>query len=180
MDFFKTQFDRIQQQLGGLNASQKMLSACLVVIIVMTVLWWGRYAATSEMEPLFDQALSAEDLGRVKAHLTGAAIPFQISADNKVLVPSARAPEAIAGLTFSQALPKTPKIDFSALVKDMNPFNSHSINEAQLNNIKQMRLAEVISNFPGVKSAQVFIDPRERMGFGSGGVQPSATVSLQM
>src|SRR3954468_12899149 len=138
MDFFKRQFDRIQQQLGGLNAAQKVLPPCLVVIIVMTVLWWGHYAATAEMEPLFDQALSAEDLGRVKAHLQGVAIPFKISGDNKILVPSTRAAEAIAGLTFSQALPKTPKIDFSALVKDMNPFNSHSINEAQLNNIKQM------------------------------------------
>ena len=37
MDFFKSQLDRIQQQLAGLNASQKMLVACLVVIIVMTV-----------------------------------------------------------------------------------------------------------------------------------------------
>src|SRR5436190_8246628 len=135
MDFFKTQFDRIQQQLGGLSASQKMLSACLVVIIVMTVLWWGRYAATAEMEPLpFDQSLSAEDIGRVKNHLKGLGIAYEIAPDNKVMVPSARVTEALAALTFSGALPRAPKIDFTALVKDMNPFNSSTVNEAQLNN----------------------------------------------
>jgi flagellar M-ring protein FliF len=181
MDFFKTQFDRIQQQLGGLNASQKMLSACLVVIIVMTVLWWGRYAATAEMEPLpIDQTLSAEDVGRVKNHLRGAGIAYEISGDNKVMVPSARVPEALATLTFSGALPRAPRIDFAALVKDMNPFNPSTINDAQLNNIKQLRLAEVISNYPDVRSAQVFIDASDNMHFGAARVQPSATVSIQM
>ena len=66
MDSLKTQFDRIQQQLAGLSASQKMLAACLVVIIVMTISWWGRYAAVPEMEPVVDRALSPEDLAVVR------------------------------------------------------------------------------------------------------------------
>ena len=179
MDILKNQFDRIQQQLGGLNATQKMLVACLVAIIVMTVVWWGRYAAVAEMEPLFDKALSAEDLGRVRSFLKGADIPAVTTADNRISVPSDRRAEAIAGLTFSNAMPATAKIDFTALVKDMNPFNSASINDAQLNNIKQLRLAEVISNFPGVKAAQVFIDSTEKIRIGGGGAQPSATVSIE-
>ena len=44
MDLLKKQFDRIQQQLAGLNASQKMLTMSLLAIMVMTFLWWGKYA----------------------------------------------------------------------------------------------------------------------------------------
>ena len=59
MDFVKAQFDKIKEQLAGLNASQRMLAASLAVIMVMTLLWWSRYAGTSEMEDLLPQ-----DLGR--------------------------------------------------------------------------------------------------------------------
>src|SRR5687768_14067934 len=132
MDFFKNQLDHIQQQLGGLSASQKMLTACLVFIIVMTVMMWGKYAAVPEMEPVFEQPLSADELGAAKRQLKASGIPFEISGDGKILVPSDMLPEAIADLTFSQVIPKSAKIDFNALVKEMNPFNAHSLNEAQL------------------------------------------------
>ena len=52
MDLLKKQLEKIQQQLAGLSASQKMLTASLVAIMVMTFVWWGRYASTSEMEPV--------------------------------------------------------------------------------------------------------------------------------
>src|SRR2546422_4571342 len=110
MDLLKSQFDRIQQQLSGLTASQKMLAACLVVIIVMTISWWGRYAAAPDMEPVVDQALAPEDLAVVKRQLRGSGIPFQVSSEGKVEVPSDRLAEAVADLTFSQALPKSSKI----------------------------------------------------------------------
>ena len=59
MDYFKSQLDRIQQQLGGLSASQKMLTASLVAIMVMTLVWWGRYAGDAEMSPVFDTSLGS-------------------------------------------------------------------------------------------------------------------------
>src|SRR5687768_4149035 len=135
MDFFKKQLDQIQQQLGGLSASQKMLAGCLVFIIVMTVMMWGKYAAEPEMQAVFQQALEPEELRAATGQLRARGIPFKVAPDGKLTVPADRAPEAIAELTISQTMPKGAKVDFTALVKDMNPFNSHSINEAQLNNI---------------------------------------------
>ena len=64
MDLLKSQLDRIQRQLAGLTASQKMLTAALVAIMVMTLIWWGRYAGEAEMEPVLDQAFSQDDIGR--------------------------------------------------------------------------------------------------------------------
>ncbi len=42
MDLLKAQFDRISKQLSELSSSQKMLTAALVAIMVMTLIWWGR------------------------------------------------------------------------------------------------------------------------------------------
>src|SRR5712664_1558832 len=77
MDFLKSQFGRVQQQFGQLNASQKMLSVALMTIMVMTLVWWGRYAGTAEMEPLIDQDFAAEDMGRITAGLRARGIPYQ-------------------------------------------------------------------------------------------------------
>ena len=59
MDFLKAQLARLQHQFDQLTASQKMLSVSLVAIMVMTLLWRGRYAGQPEMEPLLSIPLSA-------------------------------------------------------------------------------------------------------------------------
>ena len=66
MDFVKNQIQRIQQQLAGLTASQRMLTAALVVIMVMTLLYWGRTAGTAEMTPLLEQSFTQNDLGAIQ------------------------------------------------------------------------------------------------------------------
>ncbi len=65
MDFLKVQASRIKEQLAGLTPSQRMLAGALVVIMVMTLLWWSRYAASSEMVDVLGQDLSPEDLNRI-------------------------------------------------------------------------------------------------------------------
>jgi flagellar biosynthesis/type III secretory pathway M-ring protein FliF/YscJ len=179
MDFLKSQLDRIQQQLSGLTASQKMLAACLVAIIVMTVAWWGRQAGSSEMAPLFQEALEPAEAGRIKQLLVSRGIDAEIGSDNLVSVPAARLNEAFAQLAVSEAMPKNPSINFESFMKGLNPFNSVGMNEAHLVHFKQARLAEVICKFDGVKSADVFIDPSQRTGFNGTGVEPSATVHIR-
>src|SRR3712207_3736281 len=112
MDFVKQQLDRIQQQLAGLNASQKMLAACLVAIIVIVVAWWGNHAGTSEMAPLFDEPIEAAEAARIKQFLKGHGIQAVIGSDNKVSVPAASFNEAWAQLALSEAMPKNPSINF--------------------------------------------------------------------
>src|SRR4051794_34527537 len=179
MDFLKSQLDRIQQQLSGLTASQKMLAACLVAIIVMTVGWWGRHAGSSEMAPLFQEALEPAEAGRIKQLLTSRGIDAEIGGDNHVSVPAAKLNEAFAQLAVSDAMPKNPSINFESFMKGINPFNSVGMNEAHLVHFKQARLAEVICKFDGVKGADVFIDATQKTGFNGTGVEPSATVHIR-
>src|SRR2546421_325471 len=52
MDFLKSQSGRLQQQFAQLTASQKMLSVSLVIIMAMTLVWWGRYAGQAGLAPM--------------------------------------------------------------------------------------------------------------------------------
>ena len=179
MDFLKSQLDRIQQQLTGLTASQKMLAACLVAIIVMTVAWWGRQAGRSEMAPLFQEALDPTEAGRIKQLLKARGIEAEIGSDNLVSVPAAQLNEAFAELAVSDAMPKNPSINFESFMKGINPFLSQGMTDAHLIHFKQARLAEVIREIPGVKGAQVFIDATRKFGFEGSGVEPTATVHIR-
>ena len=179
MDFLKSQLDRIQQQLTGLSASQKMLAACLVAIIVITVAWWGNHAGTSEMAPLFEEALEPAEAGRIKTLLGSRGIRVEIGNDNIVSVPSASLSEALAQLAVSEALPKNPSINFDSFMKGLSPFAPQSLGDAHLIHFKAARLSEVIAEFPGVKGAQVFIDPTKTFGMNGTGVEPSATVNIR-
>src|SRR5438132_2050610 len=105
MDFLKSQFARLQQQFNQLNASQKMLSVALMAIMGMTLLWWGRYAGTAEMEPLLDQELASEDFSNITRELRRLGIAYTPNG-NRILVPADRRYEALAELASAQALPK--------------------------------------------------------------------------
>src|SRR4051812_14674339 len=123
MDLLKKQLERIQQQLSGLGASQKMLTASLVAIMVMTFVWWGKYAGTSEMEPVINQPLSAEEMTNVKRVLRAENIAFDASGD-RILVNSEKKEEAIAALALEQVLPRDSAGSFEDVFANMSPFDS--------------------------------------------------------
>jgi flagellar biosynthesis/type III secretory pathway M-ring protein FliF/YscJ len=180
MDFFKSQLDRIQQQLAGLSASQKMLAACLVIIIVMTVAWWGRLAGTSETATLFDEALDPAEAGRVVQLLTARGIDADVGPDNRVHVPAAQANRALADLAVSEAMPRGPSIDFDSLMKGLTPFVSQSMTDATLVNFKGTKLAEIIRRgFSDVVEAHVIIDATRKWGIEGAGIEPTATVHVR-
>src|SRR3954463_3490892 len=98
MDFVKQQLQRIQQQLSGLTATQKMLTGALVAIMVMTLLYWGRYAGTAELEPLFDTPISATELGNVQDTLALKQIKVTVGSGGQIMVPAERKLEILAML----------------------------------------------------------------------------------
>ena len=115
MDLLKKQLEKIRQRRAGLSASQKMLTASLVAIMVMTFVFWGRYASNSEMEPVFNSALSADDMNNVKRVLRAEGIPFTPSGD-QILVPADKVKYAIANLLRGYKQAKRPDENFSHFV----------------------------------------------------------------
>src|SRR5437588_7887398 len=111
MDLLKIQFERLQKQLAGLNASQKMLTAALAAIMVITVVWWGKYAGEAEMVPLLNQSFSANDMGRIQERLDQKGIHFTVAGD-KLMVPADRRMEILSDLTYSRLMPHSTQEGF--------------------------------------------------------------------
>jgi flagellar biosynthesis/type III secretory pathway M-ring protein FliF/YscJ len=178
MDFIKSQFDRIQQQLAALSATQKMLTGALVAIMVLTLLYWGKYAGSPVMSPLLDQPFAADDIARVTAAIASRGIEYQVSGD-RVLVPADRKMEVLADLGYQRMLPHDTTSGFDEMVKQMSLWESPTMEKERFNRAKEITLSQIISRFPNVQSAQVVIDPTQQRVIG-GNVLPSATVYISM
>ena len=179
MDFLKAQLDRIQQQLAGLNATQKMLTVALVAIMVITVVWWGKYASEAEMVPLLKQTLSDTEIAQMQAALDVRGIRYEISGGT-ILVHSDQRLAAMSALTFAKALPHISDDGFKDLVSQINPFLSESQVGKFWNQYKQQLLGKVIEGMKGVASAQVIIDSSSHRDIGGGDVEPSAGVNITL
>lgn len=177
MDFIKAQLERIQQQLNGLNASQKMLTAALVAIMLLTVVWWGKYAGEAELVPLINQSLAPADIGHMQDALAAKGIVNQVTGD-KILVHADRRMEALSALTFARAMPHVDD-GFKDLLTQMNPFDSVTKDEKLWNHHKQTFLSQVIGGMKGVAKAYVVIDPTSVRRI-DGNIEPSATVSITL
>jgi flagellar M-ring protein FliF len=178
MDTLKKQLERIQQQLAGLSASQKMLTASLLAIMVMTFLWWGRYAANTEMEDVFNQSLTGEDMQNIKRVLTTEGIRFEPAGD-RIRVPSDKKDYAVAALAYAQVVPKNSSGSFDDFMGKISPFTPPQMGDKMINEFGQNRLAAIISLLPEVADANVIIDPSHERVVG-GNVEPSASVSVRM
>ncbi len=177
MEFLKAQITRIQEQLTGLSATQKMLVVSLLTIMVMTLLWWAHWAAEPEMSPLLDQSLSQDELGQIATSLQAQAIPYKTVGD-KVYVPADRKVEVLAVLGYSQALPRNFDQGFDEMTKQMNWLDPPDKTDKMFLEERQRLLASIIRRFPGVQDAAVVIDPTTERRLDGNDVQPVATVMV--
>jgi flagellar biosynthesis/type III secretory pathway M-ring protein FliF/YscJ len=177
MEFLKAQITRIQEQLAGLSATQKMLVVSLLTIMVMTLLWWAHWAAEPEMSPLLDQSLSQDELGAIATNLQAQAIPYKTVGD-KVFVPADRKVEVLAILGYSQALPRNFDQGFDEMTKQMNWLDPPDKTDKMFLEEKQRLLVSIIRRFPGVQDAAVVIDPTTERRLDGNDIQPVATVMV--
>src|SRR6267143_2882615 len=103
MGFFKTQLARVQEQFAQLTASQKMLAAALAVITVMSLYHWTTFAGKSEMEPLFNAPMGADQTAAAVSHLQGRGINAKLIGD-RINVSADQKQEAWGVLAFARLL----------------------------------------------------------------------------
>ena len=176
MDLFKAQFEKISRQLAALSPSQKMLTAALVAIMIMTLVMWGRYAGEPEQEPLFTHSLSAQEASEVLAVLDQNGIKHSGSGD-KILVSSEDRVRSYSLLAFAKALPRSSKDSFDEILKNINPLQPESMTAVVINRGREMALGQIISEFPEVIDAKVMIDATREIRIG-GGAEPRASINI--
>ena len=178
MDFLKGQGQKIREQLSGLSPSQRMLAGSLVVIMLMTLVWWSRYAGSSEMVAVLEQDFSDENLSRVTLHLKREGIPYKL-VGKRVHVSAERQFEAIAVLGLEQLLPQDTSSGWEQIIEKLDsPWNPQSKQDEVFNHAKQVLLAKVLRAVKGIRNAQVVIDNQKRRSFGEGDREPTATVQI--
>lgn len=177
MDALKAQLARIQEQLSKLTASQKMLAMSLVAVMVLTLLFWGRYAGTAEMEPLLDQTMKADEVSRITGKLRAMGIEYKVVND-RVMVSADRKLEALGELSFAQLVPDDTRNAYEEIINKISPWDSQANSDGKRNDAKNAFLSQVIKRFPGVAIAAVYIDPTRVRAIGGGGQQPKATVQI--
>lgn len=178
MDILKAQYERIQQQLKGLTASQKMLTASLVAIMVMTLWLWGRYAGEAEMMPLLDQPMTTEDMARLPDHLQSKGITAKVVGD-RIFVATEQHRGALAILAYDRMLPKNTSYAFDKFLGKMTMFDPPDKQKAIWNEAKQAQLSSIISALDGVADATVIIDGGQQRGIRTR-QEPRASINIAM
>jgi flagellar M-ring protein FliF len=177
MDVLKAQLAKIQQQLSGLTASQKMLAAALVAIMAMTLTYMARYAGQADLEPLLNQSFLPDDIAQITAQLDAKSIRYTVTGD-RILVPSDQKVEVLADLGFNHLLPERTNTAFDDIIKQMTPWDPADKTAQLWLEAKSRYLQEVLDKFPHVRAAYVMIDPSDQRRFDGHDVTPTAMVYI--
>lgn len=179
MDFLRQQLNTINERLAGLTATQKMLTAALAVIVVMTLLYYGKGASTTDMVPVLPGVVNGEALADVTKALSSRGIAFQTNSSGQIVVASAKQEEALAAISFSSETDISSSTLFTNMLDRSSPLDTNGKWDAQLNNYNEQKLARVIAWGPGIKSAEVSIRDASR-GLGLVRKPPTAHVAIRL
>lgn len=177
MEMIKAQLLRIQQQLAGLTATQKMLTASLVAIMLITLVWWSKSAGTSDFEPVVSSTMNADEASKVLGTLRGNGISEAIITNGQVMVPSDRKAEAVAMLAYNDVMPSQAN-PADEILKLIGPFDSNAKIQMTKDASLEGRLAQAfMSYFPGVQKALVVLNTKDDHRIGTS-AEPSASVMI--
>jgi flagellar biosynthesis/type III secretory pathway M-ring protein FliF/YscJ len=179
MDFLRQQLERLRQQLSVLSATQKMLVAALAALMVLTVMYWGRYAATPERVAVLDQPFPPEQAVQLVSQLERAGVAAELASDGRVMVPADKQQQAFSMVAYNRMLPSNSSAAVDKIVGQMTVWDGAAKTDRLWNEKKQVLLAQTIAAFPGVEAASVQIDPAERRSFSQPG-QPRASINIRM
>lgn len=177
MDMIKQQLQRIQDQLGALSGTQRMLVFSLVTVMVLTVLLWSRYAATPDVVPLLNQAVQDQDLVQIQNALQGRGMNVRSSNGNLMVSPDDRL-RALAIIAPMNLLPSNSTNLMDQYLNGGNPFESQNKNDKRYQLYLAQQLRNMILMMDGVREASVTIDPSNQFRFGAA-ITPTASVFVK-
>lgn len=164
----------IQQGMGGLTATHKLLFGSLAVIAAMTLFLVSQYASKPAMVDLMAMGTDTSTVSSLRA----AGINARVE-NGRVLVPAGMEHAAIAQLSETGMLPGDTAILFNNLIQSQDWKASREQHRQQATIALQNELGRVISRFRGVRKATVILDIPEPMGLGRAVREPSASVSVE-
>ncbi len=176
MDVFKQQLQRIQEQLAGLNGTQRMLVMALVAVMVLTLLLWSRYAATPDRVPLLTTAVRDQDQAKIVNALTARGISHTASGGNIMVSPD-DSMRALAVVTSENLVPAGSSNLLDDFLSRGTPFDSQDKNSKVWKLLLAQHIQSMLMLMPGVREARVTVDTASVPRFGTP-INPTAAVFL--
>ena len=97
MEFISKALAQVQQHLGSLSTSGKVLMALMVTIMTGALVWLFMWSGQPELVPLLDQKLSQGQLGNMQNQLDMWSVTYRVD-NGKILVRQGRRAELMARL----------------------------------------------------------------------------------
>jgi flagellar biosynthesis/type III secretory pathway M-ring protein FliF/YscJ len=167
----------IGEQLGKLTPTLRLLIACTVVILVMSLALVALYAGAPDRAEIY-QGAEAGVKQQAVTQLRAKGIHAEVDSQGRLLVPPADAQLAVGILAEGGVLPADGTVLFGNLGEHMKWTNPREMNEQFKLMALQGELERTIANFPSMRSARVFLDVPEPVGIGMAARSPTASVSV--
>jgi flagellar biosynthesis/type III secretory pathway M-ring protein FliF/YscJ len=172
---------QIVRRLRDINTSQRIALLMGGALVAISLIWLVQWAASPEMVPLLDQDLQPEELAQVRSGLELMGEPCEVRG-NRVLVRAAAHRQAmIAHLQQQEKLPANTSTAFANLVRQSDPWISMEESQRRWTFALQQTLEQVLRQFSGVKTANVFLNlSAQGKSFSRTPPPSSASVTLTM
>ncbi len=173
MDQVRQVMANIQEQVGKMTASQKLLLASLTVIAVMTLFLVTQYTA----KPALVDLMAADGQNQTVQALQSGGFDAKV-VDGRLVIPAAQQRYALSYLAEAGQLPGDTTLLFNNLIESQDWKASNAQHRQQLHIALQNELSRIISNFSGINKASVILDVPQASGLGRASRAPTASVTL--
>lgn len=172
---------QIVRRLRDINTSQRIALLMGGALVAISLIWLVQWAASPELVPLLDQDLQPEELAQVRSGLELMGETCEVRG-NRVLVRAAAHRQAlIAHLQQQEKLPANTSTAFANLVRQSDPWISMEESQRRWTFALQQTLEQVLRQFSGVKTANVFLNlSAQGKSFSRMPPPSSASVTLTM
>jgi flagellar biosynthesis/type III secretory pathway M-ring protein FliF/YscJ len=149
---------QILHRLRGISTSQRVALLLGGTLVAVSLLWLVQWAAGPEMTPLLDQDFQPDEIAQVRSGLEQIGEPCQVRGNKVYVRASAHRQSLIAQLQLQEKLPANTSTAFANLIKQSDPWISMEESSRRWTFALQQTLEQVLRQFNGVKSANVFLN----------------------
>ncbi|MFQ5429117.1 MAG: hypothetical protein ACE5E1_02305 [Phycisphaerae bacterium] len=181
MEFLRTQSRYVGDQLRGMSTSQRIAVGLLLVLLLGGMWQMMRWAGEPAWTPLLDQALSAEEIQRVRGELTLAGIKTKVEGDRVLIQGGTEARQrSQAVLAQRGAMPQDTSPGYEELIKNSSSFISNLEQDWRHDRGLETEISAVLRRFGGIREARVLLDKPKKRGVGraKSGARASVNVTL--
>lgn len=179
MDRIRQLIAYINQQLGGLSASQRLAIGLCAALIAVSLLWLMQWSTTPELVPLLKKDFTYAELDGAEEALRSNGLTFE-TRGTRIYVRSEDRHNALRLMYSAGALPEGSLFDMDAVVADQNPFMAPEAREFAQNYARGNELAKIIASSPFVTTCSVMINPKTKRRLGGHTDVPTASVTVTL